>query len=71
MAKELIKAYINWTVVQCVDEIRKQAENVSKFYAVYVVDANEKLVGKVALQDLIISDAKKLLLIFMKRISLQ
>jgi magnesium transporter len=60
MAKELIKAYINWTVVQCVDEIRKQAENVSKFYAVYVVDANEKLVGKVALQDLIISDAKKL-----------
>ncbi|MEO7989507.1 MAG: magnesium transporter [Chryseolinea sp.] len=60
MAKELIKAYINWTVVQCVDEIRKQAENVSKFYAVYVVDANEKLVGKVALQDLIISDARKL-----------
>lgn len=60
MAKELIKAYINWTVVQCVDEIRKQAENVSKFYAVYVVDANEKLLGKVALQDLIISDAKKL-----------
>ena len=60
MAKELIKAYINWTVVQCVDEIRKQAENVSKFYAVYVVDDQEKLLGKVALQDLIISDAKKL-----------
>ena len=60
MAKELIKAYIHWTVVQCVDEIRKQAENVSKFYAVYVVDDQEKLLGKVALQDLIVSDAKKL-----------
>ncbi len=58
MAKELIKARINWTVVQCVDEIRKQAESVSKFYQVYVVDENDKLLGKVALQDLIISDAR-------------
>ncbi len=60
MAKELIKARINWTVVECVDEIRKQAENVSKFYQVYVVDASDVLLGKVALQDLIISDAKKI-----------
>jgi magnesium transporter len=58
MAKELIKARTHWTVVQCVEEIRKQAENVSKFYAVYVVDDNDKLVGRAALQDLIISDAK-------------
>ena len=60
MAKELIKARINWTVVQCVEEIRKQAENVSKFYQVFVVDENDVLLGKVALQDLIISDARKL-----------
>jgi magnesium transporter len=58
MAKELMKARFHWTVVQCVDEIRKQAENVSKFYAVYVVDDNDKLIGRVALQDLIISDAR-------------
>lgn len=58
MAKELIKARHHWTVVQCVDEIRKQAENVSKFYAVYVVDNDDKLVGRVALQDLIVSDAR-------------
>jgi magnesium transporter len=58
MAKELIKARQHWTVVQCVDEIRKQAENVSKFYAVYVVDNDDKLVGRVALQDLIVSDAR-------------
>jgi len=60
MAKELIKARINWTVVQCVEEIRKQAENVSKFYQVFVVDEHDVLLGKVALQDLIISDARKL-----------
>ncbi len=59
MAKELMKARDHWTVVQCVEEIRKQAENVSKFYAVYVVDDNDKLLGRVALQDLIISDARK------------
>jgi magnesium transporter len=58
MAKELMKARQHWTVVQCIDEIRKQAENVSKFYAVYVVDNDDKLVGRVALQDLIVSDAR-------------
>lgn len=58
MAKELIKARVNWTVVQCIDEIRKQAENVTKFYTVYVVDDGDKLLGRVALQSLIVSDAK-------------
>jgi magnesium transporter len=58
MAKELMKARYHWTVVQCIDEIRKQAENVSKFYAVYVVDENDKLLGRAALQDLIVSDAR-------------
>lgn len=58
MAKELIKARVDWTVVQCIDEIRKQAENVSKFYAVYVVDDADRLLGRAALQDLIISDAR-------------
>ncbi len=60
MAKELIKARDHWTVVQCVDEIRKQAESVTKFYAVYVVDGNDKLLGRVALQKLILTDPKTL-----------
>lgn len=60
MAKELIKARSNWTVVQCVEEIRKQAETVSKFYTVFVVDDQDKLLGIVALQDLVISDAHKI-----------
>jgi magnesium transporter len=62
MAKELIKVRDNWTVVQCIEEIRKQAENVDKFYAVYVVDENDKLRGRVSLKDLVLSlsDAKKI-----------
>lgn len=55
MAKELIKANLNWNVVQCIEEIRRQAENVSKIFAVYVVDDREKLIGRVALKDLILA----------------
>ncbi|MBL7871615.1 MAG: magnesium transporter [Cyclobacteriaceae bacterium] len=58
MAKELITAYDYWTVVQCVEEIRKQAEHVSKFYAVYVIDDSNKLLGRVSLQKLILSDPR-------------
>lgn len=60
MAKELMKAKVNWTVVQCIDEIRKQAENVTKFYTVYVVDEKNVLLGRVALQNLIVSDPRTL-----------
>ncbi len=60
MAKELIRARANWTVVECIDEIRKQAENVTTFYAVWVVDENDKLLGRLALQKLILSDPKTL-----------
>lgn len=58
MAKELITAYDYWTVVQCVEEIRKQAEHVAKFYAVYVIDDSNKLLGRVSLQKLILSDPR-------------
>ncbi len=60
MAKELIKARADWTVVQCVEEIRKQAENVAKFYVVYVVDNYNRLMGRVPIQELIVSDPRTL-----------
>lgn len=60
MAKELIRARANWTVVECVDEIRKQAETVTKFYTVWVVDDKDVLLGRVSLQKLIISDPRTL-----------
>lgn len=57
MAKELIKANHNWNVVQCVDEIRRQAENVDKIYSVYVVDDQDKLLGIVSLKSIILAPA--------------
>jgi magnesium transporter len=61
MAKELIRARDHWTVVECIREIRKQAQDVvTKFYTVYVVDENDKLVGRVPLQSLILTDARTL-----------
>lgn len=56
MAKELIKANANWTVKQCIEEIRKQAENVDKIYSVYVVNNKDKLLGKVSLKKILLSD---------------
>lgn len=55
MAKELIKANVNWNVVQCIEEIRRQAEDVEKIYQVYVVDNNEKLLGRVSLKDIVLA----------------
>jgi len=60
MAKELVKVRDHWTVVECIREIRLQAEQVSKFYAAYVVDADDRLLGKISLQDLILRDSKTL-----------
>lgn len=56
MAKELIKANVNWTIVQCIEEIRRQAENVQKMYSVYVVDNRDRLLGRVSLKRIILSD---------------
>lgn len=56
MAKELVKANTNWTVRECIDEIRKQAKNVEKIYSVYVVDDQEKLLGKVSLKNIVLSN---------------
>jgi len=55
MAKELIKANINWTVEQTTEEIRDQAENVSKIFSVYVVDDKNKLLGRVSLKKILLA----------------
>ncbi|AFK02019.1 magnesium transporter [Emticicia oligotrophica DSM 17448] len=55
MQKELIKVNTNWTVSECVEEIRRQAEDVEKVYAVYVVDDDQKLKGIVSLKRIILA----------------
>ena len=61
MAKELVKANLNWNVVQCIDEIRRQAENVQKIYSVYVVDNNGILLGRTSLKRIILATNKTLI----------
>ena len=61
MAKELIKVNKNWTVMRCVREMRKQAENVSFVYTIYVVDDNDILVGTLSLKKLLLTDAKTII----------
>ena len=55
MATELVKVHINSNSVECVTEIRKQADAVENIYTVYVVDDNEKLAGLLSLKKLVIS----------------
>ncbi len=55
MQKELIKVNTNWTVSECVEEIRRQAEDVEKVYAVYAVDDEQKLKGIVSLKRIILA----------------
>ncbi|MFT4032761.1 MAG: magnesium transporter [Siphonobacter sp.] len=55
MQKELIKINIKQTVTECVEEIRRQAEDVGKVYAVYVVDEENTLMGIVSLTRIILA----------------
>lgn len=60
MAKELIKVNLNWRVRQCIEEIRRQAENVQRIYTVYVVDNRDVLVGRVSVKTLLLAKDDKL-----------
>ena len=55
MATELVKANINWNVQRCIEEIRRQAENVEKIYSVYVVDDDDILIGRLPLKQIVIA----------------
>jgi magnesium transporter len=55
MQKELVKVNVNSNVNQCIEEIRQQAEDVEKVYAVYVVDDAGKLLGLVSLKKIVLA----------------
>jgi magnesium transporter len=57
MAKELVQVKHNWTVSQCIEEIRLQAEEVESVHAIYVVDDKNILKGVVSLKDIVLSKA--------------
>jgi len=55
MAKELIKVNINWSILKCLKEMRKQAEAIENVYTIYVVDDQEKLKGTLSLKRLLLA----------------
>ncbi|MFN7312026.1 MAG: magnesium transporter [Bacteroidota bacterium] len=61
MAFELVKANYKWTVAQCIEEIRRQSENVDTIYVVYITDDFERLYGLITLKNLILSAPDALL----------
>ena len=59
MGKELVEVNENWSVKQCIREMRKQAENVDHIYTIYVVDDHEKLLGRLPLKKILTATADK------------
>lgn len=55
MAKEYIRANKNWTMVQTINEIRRQAENVEKIFSIYVVNNRQQLLGRVSLKKIVLA----------------
>lgn len=55
MAKELVKVYETWTVAGCLRRIRGQAKEVTRVHSIYVVDRQNRLVGRLSLKDLIVA----------------
>jgi len=58
MAKELVKVNENWTINRCVKEMRAQAEDVTRVHSIYVVDNDDKLIGRLSLKDLLIASPR-------------
>ena len=58
MAKELISVYESWSVLTCLREIRKQAENITRVHSIYVLNQKNELIGRLSLKDLITSPSK-------------
>ncbi len=58
MAKELVKVNENWTVTRCVREMREQAAEVTRVHSIYVVDDDERLIGRLSLKDLLVADPR-------------
>jgi len=58
MAKELVKVNENWSVLQCVKEMRAQAEFVTRVHSIYVVNNEGKLKGRLSLKDLLVTSVK-------------
>ncbi len=58
MAKEMICVREDWPVVECIREMRKQAQETDRVMTIYVIDEYEKLVGTLSLKALLMVSPK-------------
>jgi magnesium transporter len=58
MAKELVKVKEDLSILKCLNEMRSQAEHVTRVHSIYVIDDNNKLKGRLSLKDLITANSK-------------
>jgi magnesium transporter len=59
MHKELVKVNENWDVFMCIKQMRIQAKNISRVHSIYVVDDEDRLLGRLSLKDLLTTASKK------------
>jgi magnesium transporter len=60
MGKELIKVNENWTVLTCVKEMRRQAQELGEVIIVYVVDDDDVLKGRLSVKSLLTTSTRTL-----------
>lgn len=56
MTTDLVSVHRRSTAGQAIEEVRHQGREVEDFYTVFVVDEDERLVGAVPLDDLVVAD---------------
>jgi magnesium transporter len=60
MGKEMVLVNENWTVLTCVKEMRRQAQEIGEVFIVYVVDDDEILKGRLSLKSLLTTSTRTL-----------
>lgn len=58
MGKELVSVNENWTVMRCVKEMRRQAQEIGEVFIVYVVDDDNVLKGRLSLKSLLTTSTR-------------
>ncbi len=58
MATELIKVNQKWSVMTCVREMRRQAQEIERIHTIYVVNDNEVLLGRLSLKSLLTTSTR-------------
>lgn len=58
MGTELVKVNQNWRMIQCVKEMRRQAEAIEHVHSIYVVDDDDRLLGTLSLKKLLTTSTR-------------